>query len=90
MHKFLRLTVHLKDVTIKDVQTGKRISTAKGKMQFVTKRKIFNTLSFMVKDHDEANKTLAEVRKEYTIALGQDPNRKDKYGKELINISFVK
>jgi len=90
MHKFLRLTVHLKDVTKKDVQTGKRISTAKGKMQFETKRKIFNTLSFMVKDHDEANKTLAEVRKEYTIALGQDPNRKDKYGKELINISFVK
>ena len=33
---------------------------------------------------------LAEVRTMYTIQLGQDPNKKDKYGKELINISFVK
>ena len=90
MNKFLRLTVHLKDVTKKDVQTGKRMKTAKGKMQFETKRKIFNTLSFMVKDQEEANKTLADVRKEYTIAKGQDPNKKDKYGKELINLSFVK
>jgi hypothetical protein len=90
MNKFLRLTVHLKDVTKQDVQTGKHNKTAKGKMQFETKRKIFNTLSFMIKDRDEANKTLAEVRKEYTIAIGQDPKKKDKYGKELINISFVK
>ena len=90
MNKFLRLTVHVTDVQKNDVQTGKRITTAKGKMQFETKRKIFNTLSFMVKDHDEVNKTLAEVRKWYTIALGQDPNKKDKYGKELINLSFVK
>ena len=90
MNKFLRLTVHLKDVTKKDVQTGQRMKTAKGKMQFETKRKIFNTLSFYVKDQDEISKTLAEVRKEHTIAIGQDPNKKDKYGKELINISFVK
>jgi hypothetical protein len=90
MNKFLRLTVHLKDVIKKDVQTGKRLSTAKGKMQFETKRKIFNTMSFLVKDQDDINKTLAEVRKEYTIAIGQDPNKKDKYGKELINVSFVK
>ena len=26
----------------------------------------------------------------YKIQLGQDPNKKDKYGKELINLSFVK
>ena len=44
----------------------------------------------IVKDQEEANKTLADVRKEYTIAKGQDPNKKDKYGKELINLSFVK
>ena len=85
MNKFLRLTVHVTNVQKNDVQTGKHIKTAKGKMQFETKRKIFNTLSFMVKDQEEANKTLADVRKEYTIAKGQDPNKKDKYGKELIN-----
>ena len=90
MNKFLRLTVHVTNVQKNDVQTGKHIKTAKGKMQFETKRKIFNTLSFMVKDQEEANKTLADVRKEYTIAKGQDPNKKDKYDKELINISFVK
>ena len=90
MNKFLRLTVHLKDVIKKDVQTGKRLSTAKGKMQFETKRKIFNTLSFLVKDQDEINKTLAEVRKEYTIAKGTNPEKKDKFGEELINVSFVK
>ena len=90
MNKFLRLTVHLKDVTKQDVQTGKHNKTAKGKMQFETKRKIFNTLSFRVKDMEEANRKLAEVRTMYTIQLGQDPNKKDKYGKELINISFVK
>ena len=90
MNKFIRLTVHVTDVQKRDVQTGRRLTTAKGKMQFETKRKLFNTLSFMVKDQDEINKTLAEVRKEYTIAKGQDPNKKDKYDKELINISFVK
>ena len=90
MNKFLRLTVHLKDVTKQDVQTGKHNKTAKGKMQFETKRKIFNTLSFMVKDQDEVNRKLAEIRSMYKIQLGQDPNKKDKYGKELINLSFVK
>ena len=86
----LRLTVHLADVQKKDVQTGKRIKTAKGKMQFETKRKLFNTLSFLVKDQDEINRKLAEIRSMYKIQLGQDANKKDKYGKELINISFVK
>ena len=90
MNKFLRLTVHVTDVQKKDVQTYKRIKTAKGKFQYETKRKIFNTLSFYVKDQDEINKKLAEVRSMYKIQLGQDPNKKDKYGKELINISFIK
>jgi hypothetical protein len=90
MNKFLRLTVHVTDVQKRDADTGKRIKTAKGKFQHETKRKIFNTLSFYVKDQAEANRKLAEVRKEYTIAKGQDPNKKDKYDKELINLSFVK
>ena len=86
----LRLTVHLADVQKKDVQTNRRIKTAKGKFQYETKRKIFNTLSFMVKDREDVNRKLAEIRSMYKIQLGQDPNKKDKYGKELINISFVK
>jgi hypothetical protein len=90
MNKFIRLTVHVTDVQKQDAQTGRRIKTAKGKMQAETKRKIFNTLSFMVKDREEANRKLAEIRSMYKIQLGQDPNKKDKYGKELINMSFVK
>ncbi len=90
MNKFLRLTVHVTDVQKIDASTGKRTKNASGKFINESKRKIFNTLSFMVKDQDEVNRKLAEVRKWYTIALGQDPNKKDKYGKELINISFVK
>ena len=89
MNKFYRLTVHVADVQKKDMQTGNRIKTAKGKFQHETKRKIFNTLSFLVKDQAEANIKLAEVRSMYTIQLGQDPNKKDKYGKELINLSFI-
>ena len=46
--------------------------------------------SLKQKEKDEVNRKLAEIRKEYTIAKGQDPNKKDKYDKELINISFVK
>ena len=87
--KTFRLTVHLKDVQKTEVTSG-RVKNAKGKFVDKKQTKLFNTLSFMVKDQDEINKTLAEVRKEYTIAKGQDPNKKDKYGKELINISFVK
>ncbi len=90
MNKFIRLTVHVTDVQKQDAQTGRHVKNAKGKMQFETKRKIFNTLSFMVKDQDEINKKLAEVRSMYKIQIGQDPNKKDKYDKELINISFVK
>lgn len=90
MNKNYRLTVHVTDVQKRDADTGKRIKTAKGKFQHETKRKIFNTLSFLVKDQAEANIKLAEVRSMYKIQLGQDPNKKNKYGKELINISFVK
>ena len=90
MNKNYRLTVHVTDVQKVDAQTDKRIKTANGKFQYETKRKIFNTLSFLVKDQDEINKKLAEVRSMYKIQLGQDPNKKDKYGKELINLSFVK
>ena len=39
---------------------------------------------------EEVHKKLADVRSKYDILLGNDHNKKDKYGKELINISFVK
>jgi len=90
MNKNFRLTVHITDVQKDDVSTGKRLQTAKGKFQFETKRKIYNTLSFRVKDQDEANIKLAEIRSMYKIQIGEDHNKKDKYGKELINLSFVK
>ena len=48
MNRFLRLTVHLANVEKKDVQTDKRIKTAKGKFQYETKRKIFNTLCIII------------------------------------------
>ena len=67
MNKFLRLTVHVTDVQKRDAETGKRIKTAKGKFQNETKRKIYNTLSFYVKDQDEVNKKLAEVRQQAQI-----------------------
>ena len=87
--KTFRLTVHLKDVQKTEVISG-RVKNAKGKFINQKQTKLFNTLSFMVKDQDEINKVLAEVRKEYTIAKGTNPEKKEKFGKELINISFVK
>lgn len=89
MNKHFRLTVHLKDVQKTDAHTGKRIKTSKGKFQNETKRKIFNTLSFHVKNQEEANKILAKVRQDYTIAMGTNPEKKNTFGKELINLSFI-
>jgi len=90
MNKNFRLTVHVTDVQKKDMQTNKHIKGAGGKTHDETKSKIYNTLSFYVKDHNEANMKLAEIRSMYTIQKGSNPEKKDKYDKELINISFVK
>jgi flagellar capping protein FliD len=90
MKKSFRLTVHITDVQKQEVETDKRTKLSNGKIQFQTKRKIYNTLSFYVRSIDDANKKLAEIRSDYTIQKGQDPNKKDKYDKELYNISFVK
>jgi len=90
MNKNLRLTVHIADARKKDVQTNKRTKAAGGKFHNETKSKIYNTLSFYVKNMNEANKKLAEIRSMYTIQKGSNPEKKDKYDKELINLSFVK
>jgi len=52
--------------------------------------KLFNTLSFYCKSIEDCHKKLADVKTKYTIQLGNDHNKIDKYGKELYNISFVK
>ena len=88
MNKHYRLTVHLKDVQKTEVTLG-RVKNAKGKFVDQKKTKLFNTLSFHVKDQEEANKILADVRKQYTIAKGTNPEKKDKLGEELINLSFI-
>jgi len=88
MNKHYRLTVHLKDVQKTEVTSG-RVKNAKGKFVDKKQTKLFNTLSFHVKDQEEANKILAEVRKEHTIAIGTSPEKKNTFGKELINLSFI-
>jgi len=104
--KNLRLTVHVanrpKVDTMAPKVSGKRKKTKTAmeramepvkKHSEVSKKgryKLYNTLSFYCKDMEEVNKKLAEVRAKYDIQLGNDRNKKDKYGKELFNVSFVK
>ena len=83
-----RLTVHLQDVKPVSQVTGKR-KNDKGKMVDVTKRKLFNTLSFYCKSKEACMQKLSEVRSEYNIAKGKNPSKMDKFDKELFNISFV-
>ena len=42
------------------------------------------------KSIEDCHKKLADVKTKYTIQLGNDHNKMDKYGKELYNVSFVK
>ena len=83
-----RLTVHLQDVTPVNQVTGKR-KNDKGKMVDVTKRKLFNTLSFYCKTKEACMTKLAEVRAKYKIAKGKNNKKMHKFDKELFNISFV-
>ena len=103
--KNLRLTVHVANQPKVDTKAPRKIGKTKKtktameramepvkKQEEVSSKgryKLYNTLSFYCKDMEEVNKKLAEVRAKYDIQLGNDPNKKDKYGKELYNISFV-
>jgi hypothetical protein len=104
--KNLRLTVHVANQSKVDTKaprvTGKpkKTKTAMERaMEPRTKQvevsskgryKLYNTLSFYCKDMEEVHKKLSDVRSKYDIQLGNDRNKKDKYGKELYNVSFVK
>ena len=72
-----RLTVHLtnqKKVTRDD-----------------NKKVLYNTISHRnLKDVDDVEKKLNEIRTKYTIAKGRDHRKKDKYNKELIYIRHEK
>jgi len=104
--KNLRLTVHVANQSKVDTKAPKvsgRSKKTKSAMEMAMeprkkqaevsskgRYKLYNTLSFYCKDMEEVNKRLADVRAKYDIQLGNDHNKKDKYGKELYNISFVK
>ncbi len=85
-----RLTVHLEGQPHIQKATGKKVmSKATKKMVDETKTVCFNTLSFYCKTKDACIQKLAEVRSKYTIAKGTDYKKKDKFDKELFNISWV-
>jgi len=104
--KNLRLTVHVANqpkVDTKAPRVSGRPKKTKSAMEMAMeprkkqaevsskgRYKLYNTLSFYCKDMEEVNKRLADVRAKYDIQLGNDHNKKDKYGKELYNVSFVK
>ena len=103
--KNLRLTVHVANQPKVDTKAPRtsgpkktksameRAMEPRKKQEPVSSKgryKVYNTLSFYCKDMEEVNKKLSEVRAKYDIQLGNDHNKKDKYGKELYNVSFVK
>jgi len=51
--------------------------------------KVYNTLSSYHMTMEDCMKKLNDIKSKYTIQLGNDHNKVDKYGKELYNISFV-
>ncbi len=85
-----RLTVHVENAQRTRVETGKfTISKETKKKVAETKVKLFNTLSFYCKTKQACINKLIEVRSKHTIAKGKDFKKKDKFEKELYNISFV-
>jgi len=85
-----RLTVHVENAERTRVETGRlTISKETKKKVAETKIKLFNTLSFYCKTKEACIQKLSEVRSKHTIAKGKDYKKKDKFEKELYNISFV-
>ena len=83
-----RVTAHLENVQKVDAIMGRK-KNDKGKWVNETKRKIFNTVSQICKTKADCDKIVSEWRAKYTIAKGKNGKKMHKYGKELINISFV-
>jgi|TARA_R110000824_G_scaffold5206_3_gene24154 hypothetical protein len=84
-----RLTIHVENAKTTSVETGKKIKGAKGQDVNEVKKKTFNTLSFYCSSEKECMAKLNSLQLEHTIAKGKDYKKKDKYDKELYNISFV-
>ncbi len=84
-----RLTVHVLNAEKSRIETGKMIKTAQGKMIPETKEKIFNTISSYHKSKNACMQELSNIRAKYSIAIGNNYDKKNKLGKELYSISFV-
>jgi hypothetical protein len=69
-----RLTVHLAN---------------QKKVKRDNKQVLFNTLTYRgLKNEEDVEKRLNEIRTKYTIAKGKDRRKKEKYNKELIYIRY--
>jgi len=84
-----RLTVHVENAERKTIETGKKIKGPKGQLINEVKSKTFTTLSFYCKSKQACIAKLNDVKSKHTIAKGKDYKKKDKFEKELYNISFV-
>ena len=99
-----RLTVHLDNVSRVDTLAPKTNKPKKTKsameralekpksqkeMSDKGRFKVYNTLSFYCDTKEACMKKLNDVKSKYTIAKGKNGQKMHKYGKELINISFV-
>ncbi len=84
-----RLTVHVENAKTVRVETGRKIKDAKGKFINESKAKTFNTLSYYCKTKQDCMNKLQEVKSKHTIAKGKDYKNKEKFDKELYNISWV-
>ncbi len=51
--------------------------------------KVYTTISSYHMTMEDCMKRLNDIKSKYTIQLGNDHNKVEKYGKELYNISFV-
>ena len=85
-----RLTVHVQNAKKIRIETGKKIKDAKGTFVNETREKIYNTLSFHCKTEKECMEQLLRLKSTHTIAIGRNNKKKQKYNKELYNISFAK
>jgi hypothetical protein len=82
-----RLTVHIDNVKKIRVEDGIDSKTKKP----TSKEILTNTISIRnLKSKTRVGEELNILRNKYTISLGKDRTKRDKYGKELIYISNEK
>jgi hypothetical protein len=82
-----RLTVHIDNVKKIRVEDGFDPKTKKP----TSKEILINTISIRnLKSKDEVERELNKIKSKYTIAVGKDRAKRNKYGKELIYVSNEK